>query len=80
MAREPRYVRDKETGHRFPTYMTGDHLEVLDESPYDRNGRLRPAKPNLRVGARKRPATSVVEEPATKATPSTEANKEAKKS
>lgn len=37
----PWWVQDKETGHRFVTYVLGEHLEVLDESPFTSGGELR---------------------------------------
>lgn len=46
----PWWVLDKETGHKFVAHVLGDHLEILDESPFTPSGDFRAAEPAEQVG------------------------------
>lgn len=45
----PWWVQDKETGHKFVSHVLGEHLEVLDESPFTPGGEFRTAEPAAEV-------------------------------
>ena len=43
----PWWVQDKETGHKYVAHVLGEHLTVLEESPYTTGGDFRDAEPNV---------------------------------